>query len=124
MILVDYDIPMYLVGGPLSSQGRRARLLESWLAIDNAWYGCRGPARDTTPLRRYQSAGRHPTCVDAFARYCRPWTADARGITGHFRQCFRDWRSVASGQSLVGNTEQSVERRLDGVPPTDSDVAV
>src|SRR6266481_6313388 len=29
-----------------------------------------------------------------------------------------------NGQHLVGNTEQSVERRLDGVPPTDSDVAV
>jgi len=29
-----------------------------------------------------------------------------------------------NGQHLVGNTEQSVERRLDGVPTIDSDVAV
>lgn len=32
--------------------------------------------------------------------------------------------SQINGQHLVGNPEQSVERRLDGVPTIDSDVAV
>jgi len=44
------------------------------------------------------------------------WRTSSWGRTG--------WPNRIHGQHLVGNSEQSVERRLDGVPTIDSDVAV